>query len=158
MDLTVLYEIAKEADDNTSLCYDALYTANDMINVITLNNHSTESYEQAITIGQKVLQRGGNSKSSRDTIHAIGNCHIDSAWLWPYRETIRKVARSWSTTISMFEAGMPFNFAGSQVVQFSWLKQYYPTLFAALKAQVGKGNFTPVGGSWVEMDTNIPNA
>ena len=158
MDLSVLYEIAKESDDKTSLCYDALYTANDMINVITLNNHSPESYQQALAIGRNLLQRESNGGSSRDTIHAIGNCHIDSAWLWPYRETIRKVARSWSTTISMFEAGMPFNFAGSQVVQFSWVKQFYPKLFAALKTQVGKGNFTPVGGSWVEMDTNIPNA
>ena len=158
MDLSVLYDIAKESDDKTSICYDALYTANEIINVITLNNHCAESYQQAKQIGRKLLSGEVRDCSSRDTIHAIANCHIDSAWLWPYRETIRKVARSWSTTISMFEAGMSFNFAGSQVVQFSWLKRYYPKLFSSLKVQVKKGNFSPVGGSWVEMDTNIPNA
>ena len=27
-------------------------------------------------------------------ISAIGHAHIDSAWLWPVRETRRKVART----------------------------------------------------------------
>jgi alpha-mannosidase len=30
-------------------------------------------------------------------VHAVGHCHIDTAWLWPYEETKRKIARSWST-------------------------------------------------------------
>lgn len=29
-------------------------------------------------------------------IHAVGHAHIDSAWLWPTRETVRKVARTFA--------------------------------------------------------------
>ena len=34
---------------------------------------------------------------SAHRISAVGHAHIDSAWLWPVRETIRKVARTTST-------------------------------------------------------------
>lgn len=47
-------------------------------------------------------------------VHAVGNCHIDSAWLWPYEETIRKCARSWSSTIRLMEIYPEFTFACSQ--------------------------------------------
>ena len=32
-------------------------------------------------------------------IHACGHCHIDTAWMWPYAETKRKIARSWSSQL-----------------------------------------------------------
>jgi hypothetical protein len=32
----------------------------------------------------------------------VGHCHIDCAWLWPYAETRRKVARSWATQLELF--------------------------------------------------------
>ncbi len=37
------------------------------------------------------------NNDSQHTIYAVGHCHIDTAWLWPYAETKRKIARSWST-------------------------------------------------------------
>ena len=37
------------------------------------------------------------------------------AWLWPYAETIRKCARSWSSTIRLMEQYPDFTFACSQV-------------------------------------------
>lgn len=33
---------------------------------------------------------------------SVGHCHIDCAWLWPYAETRRKVARSWATQLELF--------------------------------------------------------
>jgi hypothetical protein len=30
--------------------------------------------------------------------------HIDTAWLWPYAESRRKVARSWSTQAGLIES------------------------------------------------------
>jgi len=37
--------------------------------------------------------------SAAHTLWAVGHCHIDTAWLWPYAETRRKIARSWSTSV-----------------------------------------------------------
>ena len=48
-------------------------------------------------------------------------------------------------------------FAVSQAQQYKWLKQYYPYVFDRIKEKVKKGTFQPVGGSWVEHDTNMPS-
>ena len=50
------------------------------------------------------------------TLAMIGNCHIDSAWLWPYSETKRKCARSWSSTLQLMEEYPEMKFACSQVL------------------------------------------
>jgi hypothetical protein len=34
---------------------------------------------------------------------ALGHCHIDLAWLWPYAETRRKVVRSWASQLELME-------------------------------------------------------
>lgn len=41
--------------------------------------------------------------------------------------------------------------------QFEWVKHDYPGLFAEIQEFVKKGQFVPVGGTWVEMDCNIPS-
>lgn len=37
------------------------------------------------------------------TVLATGHAHIDSAWLWPVRETVRKVARTFSNVCTLLE-------------------------------------------------------
>ena len=157
VDLKVLHELARDSSDDSSLCYDALYTANDIINILTKADYTAnpvQPYLKSHDIAKQFFNSGGNA---RDTIHAIGNCHIDCAWLWPVDETKRKVARSWASTASIINSGSRFNFAASQVVQFQWMKDLYPELYTELKKLITQGNFNPVGGTWVEMDTNIPS-
>lgn len=38
-----------------------------------------------------------------------------------------------------------------QAQQFQWVKSWYPGLFSEIKRFVQKGQFIPVGGTWVEM-------
>ena len=47
----------------------------------------------------------------------VGHCHIDTAWLWPYAETRRKVARSWATQLELIDKYPGFKFVASQVWQ-----------------------------------------
>ncbi len=94
--------------------------------------------------------------ASAHRLHAVGHAHIDSAWLWPVRETVRKVARTFSNVLALIEENPDFAFAASSAQQYAWLKQYYPELFVQVKAQVAAGKFVPVGGMWVESDTNMP--
>ena len=94
--------------------------------------------------------------SSAHRLAAVGHAHIDSAWLWPVRETVRKVARTFSNVLALMDEHEDFVFAASSAQQYSWLKQYYPELFERVKAQVAAGRFVPVGGMWVESDTNMP--
>ncbi len=48
-----------------------------------------------------------------------------------------------------------FVFASSSAQQFAWMKEHYPALWERLKERVAEGRFVPVGGMWVESDTNM---
>ena len=87
---------------------------------------------------------------------AVGHAHIDSAWLWPVRETIRKCARTFSNVVELADADPDFRFACSSAQQYAWVKDFYPELFARITEKVANGQFIPVGGMWVESDTNMP--
>ena len=94
--------------------------------------------------------------ASAHRVHAVGHAHIDSAWLWPVRETVRKVARTFANVVALQEQGSDLVFAASSAQQYAWLREHYPALFERVRAQVAAGRFVPVGGMWVESDTNMP--
>lgn len=93
---------------------------------------------------------------SAHRLSAVGHAHIDSAWLWPTRETIRKVARTFSNVLALMDEHPDFVFAASSAQQYAWIKQHFPELFDRVAARVAEGRFVPVGGMWVESDTNLP--
>ena len=101
-----------------------------------------------------VLARPASASAHR--IVAVGHAHIDSAWLWPVRETIRKCARTFSNVLDLMDDDPDFVFACSSAQQYAWMKEYYPDLFDRIRTRVIEGRFAPVGGMWVESDTNIP--
>ncbi|WP_243062528.1 glycoside hydrolase family 38 C-terminal domain-containing protein [Humibacter sp. RRB41] len=88
-------------------------------------------------------------------ISAVGHAHIDSAWLWPTRETIRKCARTFSNVLALMDDYPDLVFACSSAQQYAWIKAYYPELFERIRVRVAEGRFVPVGGMWVESDTNM---
>lgn len=98
-----------------------------------------------------------SNQETQGLVYAVGNCHIDTAWLWPYAETRRKIARSWASQLDLLERYPEYVFAASQAVQYKWLKQDYPSLFSRVQKAIKRGRFVPIGGSWVESDTNMPS-
>ncbi|CAM1507954.1 Fc.00g048020.m01.CDS01 [Cosmosporella sp. VM-42] len=94
--------------------------------------------------------------SQNPLIWAVGHCHIDTAWLWPFAETKRKVARSWSTQVDLMDRYPEHHFAASTAQQYKWLKEDYPAIFKRVQDKAKTGNFIPVGGSWVEFDSYYP--
>lgn len=96
------------------------------------------------------------ASASAHHVHAVGHAHIDSAWLWPVRETVRKVARTFSNVLDLIDRHPDFVFSASSAQQYAWLQQFYPELFERVRRAVAAGNFVPVGGMWVESDTNMP--
>ncbi|WEV69807.1 glycosyl hydrolase-related protein [Bifidobacterium sp. ESL0775] len=89
------------------------------------------------------------------TVYAIGHAHIDSAWLWPLRETKRKVARTFSNAVELGDEDPDYIFAASSAQQYQWLKQNYPGVFKEVQRKVREGQFIPVGGMWVESDAML---
>lgn len=94
--------------------------------------------------------------ASAHLVSAVGHAHIDSAWLWPLRETVRKVARTASNVTALMDEHPEFVFAMSQAQQLAWIEEHRPEVFARVVDKVKTGQFVPVGGMWVEADTNMP--
>ncbi len=94
--------------------------------------------------------------ASAHQLVATGHAHIDSAWLWPVRETIRKCARTFSNVVALMDESPDFVFSCSSAQQLAWMKEFYPELFGRIREKVKAGQFVPVGGMWVESDTNMP--
>lgn len=101
-----------------------------------------------------VLASPANASAHR--VVATGHAHIDSAWLWPTRETVRKCARTFANVLALMDEEPDFVFVCSSAQQLAWVKDAYPTLFERIRARVAEGRFVPVGGMWVEADTNMP--
>ncbi|XP_032031690.1 alpha-mannosidase 2C1 isoform X5 [Hylobates moloch] len=153
VDLELLLGIAKGLGKDNQRSFQALYTANQMVNVCDPAQPETFPVAQALA-SRFFGQHGGESQH---TIHATGHCHIDTAWLWPFKETVRKCARSWVTALQLMERNPEFIFACSQAQQLEWVKSRYPGLYSRLQEFACRGQFVPVGGTWVEMDGNLPS-
>ena len=99
------------------------------------------------------------ARHSHETVHrisAIGNAHIDTAWLWPLRETRRKVARTFANALDLQRDYPEYLFAAPQAQQYAWLKETHPSVYAQVKGAVAHRRWLPIGGAWVEADGNLP--
>ncbi|AZP21538.1 alpha-mannosidase [Streptomyces aquilus] len=94
--------------------------------------------------------------ASAHVVSGVGHAHIDSAWLWPIRETKRKTSRTFSNVTSLADEYDDFIFACSQAQQYEWVRDNYPHVWARIQESVKKGQWAPVGGMWVESDGNLP--
>ncbi|GAB5364652.1 hypothetical protein AAMO2058_000988100 [Amorphochlora amoebiformis] len=152
-DLTVLRDMSKHLPQGSPRGLQALRSLNGAINTLRPGDRST--YAKTKEISEDFL--GVPNRDYNHTIYATGHCHIDTAWLWPYRETRRKCARSWVTQMRLAKRYPGYKFTLSQPQQLQWVKDDYPTVFEDILDSVQNGTFIPLGATWVEMDANIPD-
>ncbi len=91
------------------------------------------------------------------TIQAVGNSHIDLAWLWPWTETVEVVRATFRTALELMDEFPGFTFAQSTAQDFLWLEEKYPEEFQAIQQRVKEGRWELVGGMWCEPDLNMPS-
>ncbi len=108
---------------------------------------------------RSVLGRALSSRPAESThrIVATGHAHIDSAWLWPIRETRRKCVRTFTSAVAQMDADPEYVFSCSQAQQYEWVREAEPGVFERIKQHVAGGQWVPVGGMWVESDMNLPS-
>lgn len=95
------------------------------------------------------------ARASAHLVSAVGHAHIDSAWLWPVRETVRKVLRTVANVVHLLDTRDDLVYAMSSAQQWEWVRVNDPVLFERVREHVAAGRFVPVGGMWVESDTNM---
>lgn len=90
-------------------------------------------------------------------IYAVGHSHLDLAWLWPLRESIRKGVRTFATALANQRNYPWYCFGASQAQVYCWIREYAPEIFAELRKREAEGRWELQGGMWVEADTHIPD-
>ena len=89
------------------------------------------------------------------TYSGVGHSHLDLAWLWPIRETIRKGARTFSTQLRNIERYPGYIYGASQAQLYQWIKERYPSLYRQVQAAAQGPSWDVQGSTWVEMDSNL---
>ena len=150
LDLVVLREVAERIPERSGPVLDALRAA-------VASMAGCEVGASASALRARLAPLLARPSCSPHTITAVGHAHIDTAWLWPARETKRKCARTFANQLRLLERYPDHRFVCSQAVQYQWIKDDYPDLYDEIRARIADGRWEPVGGMWVEPDTNVPS-
>ncbi|WP_129788578.1 alpha-mannosidase [Promicromonospora panici] len=94
--------------------------------------------------------------ASAHEMTAVGHAHIDSAWLWPVRETRRKVGRTVANVLALLDLDDEVVYTMSAALHFEWLEERHPDLYERVRKAVQEGRIVPVGGMWIEPDSVMP--
>ncbi|WP_193597230.1 alpha-mannosidase [Microbacterium sp. YJN-G] len=153
LDLEVLIELQAELPETSPRRMRILQALDNALDALDLQRIVETAAEAR---GQLTEVLAAPADASAHRIAAIGHAHIDSAWLWPVRETIRKVARTTSSMTTLIDEQPDFLYGMSSAQQYAWIKEHRPEVFARVKDAVAGGRFLPLGGMWVESDTVMP--
>lgn len=152
-DLFTLRGLMAELPEGSSRRHEILRALEDMLDVLDPEGipNTAQAGRDALSIA---LAKPAHASAHR--ILATGHAHIDSAWLWPLRETVRKCARTFTNAMDLMDEHPDFVFSCSSAQQYLWMKDHHPRVYARMKEKVAAGQFVPVGGMWVESDSNMP--
>ncbi|MFJ2648158.1 alpha-mannosidase [Streptomyces sp. NPDC087420] len=152
-DIEVLDELMHELPEGSARRHEILYALRRAADALDAQDVSgTARASRDVLAG--VLSRPAHA--SAHTVTAVGHAHIDSAWLWPVRETMRKAARTFTNMTTLAAEYPELVFACSSAQQYAWVKEQQPQVFERIKKAVTAGTWVPVGGMWVEADGNLP--
>jgi alpha-mannosidase len=153
LDTEVLWELMRELPPQDARRYDILLALQRMLDTLDLDDVAASAGRAREQLAG-VLARPAHASAHR--LSAVGHAHIDSAWMWPLRETVRKCGRTFANVLALTKDYPELVFACSQAQQYAWIKEHQPQIYAGIKAAVQSGNWQPVGGMWVESDVLLP--
>lgn len=152
-DVTALRDLARELPEHSTRRAQVLRALDTAVDAV-----DPDDVPGSATTARAVLAPALAVRAAEGThqVVAVGHAHIDSAWLWPTRETIRKCARTFANVLALMDEDPDFVFVCSSAQQYAWIAEHYPALFDRIKTRVAEGRWVPVGSMWVESDTNMP--
>ncbi|WP_405717742.1 alpha-mannosidase [Streptomyces sp. NBC_00046] len=153
LDIEVLSELMRELPVERSRRHEILRSLERMLDALDLHDVAGTARAGRDELAQ-ALSRPASASAHR--ISAAGHAHIDSAWLWPLRETVRKASRTFANVTALAQDYPELVFAASQAQQYAWVKEHQPHIWERIKQAVTDGRWAPVGSMWVESDANMP--
>jgi len=153
-DFRVLVELLTElpdADPRTARLRAGLERASNLLELPDIS----ASWRRARPVLEELLSH--RPAPGTHAVSIVGHAHLDTAWLWPLRETVRKCARTFSTVLELMDRYPEYRFAVSQAQHLAWMRDHYPDLWERMKGRIAEGRLEPTGSMWVEADCNIPS-
>jgi alpha-mannosidase len=121
-----------------------------------LENNDQAAFDASLRAAQTRLQ-SLNPWMKQFTVKAIGNSHIDMAWLWPWTETVEVVRNTFQSVLDLMREYPDLKFTMSSARTYEWMQEKYPSMFDEIKQRVKEGRWEVIGGMWVEPDLNMPD-
>ena len=150
LDARILLGLVKHLDKKSVRRIRIIKSLNQCINVFAENRSNAQASRDCLKVELEKCASASDLKVS-----AIGHAHIDTGWLWPVRETVRKTARTFATQLKIIEQYPQYIFGASQPQHYQFMKDSYPEIYERVKAAVKSGNWECQGGMWVEADCNL---
>ena len=150
LDARILLGLVKKLEEHSVRRHRIIQALNNSINVFKSSRENTKKTRECL-----VDQLNKPAAASDLTVSAVGHAHIDTGWLWPVKETIRKCARTFATQLDIIKKYPDYIFGASQPQHYQFMKDQYPDIYQEIKKAVKSGNWEVQGGMWVEADCNL---
>lgn len=150
LDVRVLLGLIKSLPENSIRRARILQCAVEAMNAFAKANDDPKVARELLA---REMQKPATASAL--SVLAVGHAHIDTAWLWPVRESIRKCARTFATQLDLIERYPEYVFGASQPQHYQFVKERYPQLYQKIKAAVAAGRWEVQGCMWVEADCNV---
>lgn len=154
-DVIAIQGLMNSLPDYSTRRHNLLRACENMLDIVSADDVS-KNVQHARNALATVLNEPASASSHK--VIATGHAHIDTAWLWPLRESIRKCARTFSNVLSLMQKHPKFVFSCSSAQHYVWMRDFYPEIYSGILERVKSGQWVPVGGMWVECDGNLPGS
>ena len=159
-DAHVAVEVSKVLEETTAHRSRLINLVHKAVCMVEPNIAGTPAYDKQIRAATRFLREGlkeFQGSSGWGNLTLTGHAHIDTAWLWPLRETKRKCGRTFSSVLKYMEQYPEYCFSQSQPQLYEYIKEHYPDIYAGIKKRVKEGRWEICGAGWVEEDNNVPS-
>ena len=150
LDVRILLGLVKRLDEKTVHRVRIIRALNNAVNAFGDDQKNTTEARECL---EPELRKSASASDLK--VSAVGHAHIDTGWLWPVRETVRKCARTFATQLDLIENYPDYIFGASQPQHYQFMKDNYPEIYSRIKEAVKKGQWELQGGMWVEADCNL---
>jgi len=92
-----------------------------------------------------------------NTIHLIGNAHLDPVWLWRWQEGYAEIKATFRSALDRLNEFPLFVFTSACAGYYAWVEESSPDMFKEIQMRVQEGRWAIAGGMWIQPDCNIPS-
>ncbi len=96
-----------------------------------------------------------DERRETNSLHMIGNAHLDPAWMWRLDEGFEAFLATCRSALDRIDETPEFIFTASSAAYYEFVERTDPLLFIRIQEAVKNGHWSLVGGWWVEPDCNI---